>query len=144
MDVINLILYFSLSIWVLLGTVVFLVLAISIVQLLINRAVRFFNKAREENDALMKHFQAITDGIKELKLHSQRREDFLDADLQVTASNLREYRIGSQRAIALSSGLGDLLFFLLLLLLHYITLQVMIHYYTICDTNLFINTDIRL
>jgi putative pyoverdin transport system ATP-binding/permease protein len=108
-----------LSIWVLLGTVVFLILAISLVQLLINQAVRFFDKAREENDALMKHFQAITDGIKELKLHSQRREDFLAADLQATASNLREYRIGSQRAIALSSGLGDLLFFLLLGLLVY-------------------------
>jgi putative pyoverdin transport system ATP-binding/permease protein len=108
-----------LSIWVLLGTVVFLVLAISLVQLLINQAVRFFDKAREENDALMKHFQAITDGIKELKLHSQRREDFLETDLQATASNLREYRIGSQRAIALSSGLGDLLFFLLLGLLVY-------------------------
>jgi ABC-type siderophore export system fused ATPase/permease subunit len=40
-------------------------------------------------------------------------------DLQATASNLREYRIGSQRAIALSSGLSDLLFFLLLGLLVY-------------------------
>lgn len=108
-----------LSIWVLLGTVIFLVVAISLVQLLINQAVRFFDRAREENDVLMKHFQAITDGIKELKLHSQRREDFLAADLQATASNLREYRIGSQRAIALSSGLGDLLFFLLLGLLVY-------------------------
>ena len=108
-----------LSIWVLLGTVIFLVVAISLVQLLINQAVRFFDKAREENDALMKHFQAITDGIKELKLHSERREEFLAADLQATASNLRECRIGSQRAIALSSGLGDLLFFLLLGLLVY-------------------------
>jgi putative pyoverdin transport system ATP-binding/permease protein len=108
-----------LSIWVLLGTVIFLVLSISLVQLLINQAVRFFDRAREENDVLMKHFQAITDGIKELKLHTQRREDFLEADLQATASNLREYRIGSQRAIALSSGLGDLLFFLLLGLLVY-------------------------
>jgi putative pyoverdin transport system ATP-binding/permease protein len=108
-----------LSIWVLLGTVLFLVVAISLVQLLINRAVRFFTQAREENDALMKHFQAITDGIKELKLHSQRREDFLTADLQATAANLRNYRVGSQRAIALSNGLGDLLFFLLLGILVY-------------------------
>jgi putative pyoverdin transport system ATP-binding/permease protein len=108
-----------LSIWVLLGTLLFLVLAISLVQLLINQAVRFFTQAREEDDALMKHFQAITDGIKELKLHSQRREDFLEQDLQTTAATLRDYRIGSQRAIALSSGLGDLLFFLLLGLLVY-------------------------
>jgi putative pyoverdin transport system ATP-binding/permease protein len=89
-----------LSIGVLLGTLVFMTLSISLVQLLINQAVRSFTAAREENDALMRHFQAITNGIKELKLHSQRREDFLHEDLQTTAATLREYRIGSQRAIA--------------------------------------------
>jgi putative pyoverdin transport system ATP-binding/permease protein len=108
-----------LSIWVLLGTLVFLVLSISLVQLLINQAVRLFSAAREENDTLMKHFQAITDGVKELKLHSQRREDFFQEDLQVTAATIRDYRIGSQRAIALSNGLGDLLFSVLLGLLVY-------------------------
>jgi putative pyoverdin transport system ATP-binding/permease protein len=108
-----------LSIGVLVGTLVFMALSISLVQLLINQAVRSFTDAREENDALMSHFQAITNGIKELKLHSQRREDFLQEDLQVTAANLREYRIGSQRAIALSSGIGELSFFLLLGLLVY-------------------------
>jgi putative pyoverdin transport system ATP-binding/permease protein len=108
-----------LSIWVLLGTLVFLILAISLVQQLINQAVRLFREAREETDALMKHFQAITNGVKELKLHAQRREDFLQEDLQLTAANVRNYRIGSQRAIALSSGVGDLLFFMLLGLLVY-------------------------
>jgi putative pyoverdin transport system ATP-binding/permease protein len=102
-----------LSGWVLLGTVVFLVISISLVQVLINRAVYWFTQAREENDALMKHFRAITDGVKELKLHSLRREDFLDRDLQQTANALRNYRVGSQRAIAWSSVLGDLLLFVL-------------------------------
>lgn len=108
-----------LSIWVLLGTLIFMALSISLVQLLINQAVRSFTEAREENDALMQHFQAVTNGIKELKLHSQRREDFLQEDLQSTAANLREYRIDSQRAIALSGGIGELSFFLLLGLLVY-------------------------
>jgi putative pyoverdin transport system ATP-binding/permease protein len=102
-----------LSGWVLLGTVVFLVISISLVQLLINRAVYWFTQAREENDALMQHFRAITDGVKELKLHALRREDFLDRDLQQTANALRNYRVGSQRAIAWSSVLGDLLLFVL-------------------------------
>jgi putative ATP-binding cassette transporter len=115
-----------LSIGVLLGTLVFMALSIALVQLLINQAVRLFTEAREENDALMKHFQAITDGIKELKLHSQRKEDFLQEDLQVTAANLRSYRIGSQRAIALSSGIGELLFFMLLGLLVYGLPQIQI------------------
>jgi putative pyoverdin transport system ATP-binding/permease protein len=108
-----------LSIGVLVGTLVFMALSISVVQVLINQAVRSFTDAREENDTLMSHFQAITNGIKELKLHSQRREDFLQEDLQTTAATLREYRIGSQRAIALSSGIGELSFFLLLGLLVY-------------------------
>ena len=108
-----------LSLWVLLGTLVFMAVSISLVQLLINQAIRMFTVAREENDALMQHFQAITNGIKELKLHSQRREDFIDEDLQTTAATLREYRIGSQRAIALSAGIGELSFFVLLGLLVY-------------------------
>jgi putative pyoverdin transport system ATP-binding/permease protein len=108
-----------LSIWVLLGTIIFLVVAISLVQLLINRAVYWFTQAREENDALMQHFRAITDGVKELKLHSTRRDDFLEQDLETTAAALRNYRIGSQRAIALSSTLGDLLLFVLFGLLVY-------------------------
>lgn len=108
-----------LSIWVLLGTLVFLVISISLVQLLINHAVHLFAAEREEQDILMKHFQAVTDGIKELKLHSQRREEFVQEDLQVTAATLRNYGIASQRTISLSYGLGDLLFFLLLGLLVY-------------------------
>ncbi len=108
-----------LSMWVLLGTLVFMGLSISLVQVLIGRAVRSFTAAREENDALMQHFQAITNGIKELKLHFQRREDFVQEDLQTTAATLREYRIGSQRAIALSGGVGELSFFVLLGLLVY-------------------------
>jgi len=108
-----------LSIWVLLGTLVFMGLSITLVQVLIDRAVQSFTAAREENDALMQHFQAITNGIKELKLHFQRREDFVQEDLQTTAATLREYRIGSQRAIALSGGVGELSFFVLLGLLVY-------------------------
>ena len=108
-----------LSMWVLLGTLVFMGLSISLVQVLIDRAVRSFTAAREENDALMQHFQAITNGIKELKLHFQRREDFVQEDLQTTAATLREYRIGSQREIALSGGVGELSFFVLLGLLVY-------------------------
>jgi putative pyoverdin transport system ATP-binding/permease protein len=113
-----------LSGWVLLGTVVFLVISISLVQVLINRAVYWFTQAREENDALMQHFRAITDGVKELKLHALRREDFLDRDLQQTANALRNYRVGSQRAIAWSSVLGDLLLFVLFGLLVFCLPQV--------------------
>jgi putative pyoverdin transport system ATP-binding/permease protein len=108
-----------LSGWVLAGTLLFLVLSISMVQVLINRAVYWFTQAREENDALMQHFRAITDGVKELKLNSLRREDFMSEDLDATAAALRNYRIGSQRAIALSTTVGDVSLFVLFGLLVY-------------------------
>jgi putative pyoverdin transport system ATP-binding/permease protein len=106
-----------LSVGILLATLVFLAIAIVIVQLLINQAVRLFVLAREEDDALMKHFRGITDGIKELKLHRQRRDDFLELELQTTVAALRKYRVGSQRLVALTSSFGELLFFALLGLL---------------------------
>jgi putative pyoverdin transport system ATP-binding/permease protein len=114
-----------LSGWVLAGTILFLVLSISMVQVLINRAVYWFTQAREENDALMQHFRAITDGVKELKLNSLRREDFMSEDLDATAAALRSYRIGSQRAIALSTTVGDVSLFVLFGLLVYGLPQVM-------------------
>jgi putative pyoverdin transport system ATP-binding/permease protein len=52
-----------LSAGILLATLAFLTIAIFTVQLLINKAFRLFVMAREENDALMKHFKGITDGI---------------------------------------------------------------------------------
>jgi putative pyoverdin transport system ATP-binding/permease protein len=114
-----------LSGWVLAGTLVFLVASIAMIQVLINRAVYWFTQAREENDALMQHFRAITDGVKELKLNSLRREDFMSEDLDTTATALRNYRIGSQRAIALSTTVGDVSLFVLFGLLVYGLPQVM-------------------
>ncbi len=108
-----------LSIWVLMGTLIFLILGVSLDKLLFNQVLRLFTTIREENDNLMKHFQAITNGIKELKLHSQRREDFIEEDLQVTAATLRDYRLRGQRILAFSNGFGELLFFMLLGLLVY-------------------------
>jgi putative pyoverdin transport system ATP-binding/permease protein len=103
-----------LSFGILLATVAFLTVAILIVQLLINKAFSLFVMAREENDALMKHLRGITDGIKELKLHQQRREDFLEFELQSTADALRKYRVRTQKILAFTNTLGEFLFFVLL------------------------------
>ncbi|MGL5059715.1 MAG: ABC transporter transmembrane domain-containing protein, partial [Microcoleus sp.] len=54
----------------------FLVLTIATIQLLLGKMRKFFDLAREEQDRLFKHFRSITDGIKELKLHSERRQEF--------------------------------------------------------------------
>jgi putative ATP-binding cassette transporter len=104
--------------WVVfLVTLVFLAATIGSVQFLITEAERLFKLAREEQDQLFKHFRAITDGIKELKLHLRRREAFLTEELQVTAASARHYQTNSLRILAIATSFGELLFFILLGLL---------------------------
>lgn len=80
-----------LSGWVFLAVMVFLVLAIALVQILITSAYRYIYLARNEVGQLFKQFRGITEGTKELKLHAARRQLFFDEDLQATAAASRDY-----------------------------------------------------
>lgn len=91
--------------------VVLIGLAIASVQLLITKAYRLLASAREEDDQLFKHFRSITEGIKELKLHQERRQVFLNEELQVSAAASRNYRTSALKIAAIATGWGQLLFF---------------------------------
>ena len=95
----------------------FMVLTIGTVQLLLNKMRKFFDLAREEQDILFKHFRSITDGIKELKLHSLRRQEFFTEELQVSADASRDYNVTALNTGAVAMGVGQLLFFMLMGLL---------------------------
>lgn len=95
----------------------FMVLMIGTVQLLLNKMRKFFDLAREEQDILFKHFRSITDGIKELKLHSLRRQEFFTEELQVSADASRDYNMTALNTGAVAIGVGQLLFFMLMGLL---------------------------
>ena len=45
--------------------------------------------ARDESGELVEYFRLLTGGIKELKLHSQRRQAFLDKNLEPTAASIQ-------------------------------------------------------
>lgn len=98
-------------------TFVFLVVAIGTVQFLVTQAEQLLKLSREEQDRLFKHFRAITDGIKELKLHALRREAFLHEELQATAASSRDYRVTGLTMFAIALSFGELLFFVILGLL---------------------------
>ena len=100
-----------LSIWVFLAVVVFLVVAIALVQILINYAYRYIYKARQEVDRLFQHFRSIIDGVKELKLHSTRRQNFFKDDLTVSAAASLHYQKTAFKLWAIASSSGQLLFF---------------------------------
>ncbi|GET42236.1 cyclic peptide export ABC transporter [Microseira wollei] len=91
--------------------------AIAIVQILLNQMRKYFNLAREEQDRLFKHFRSITEGIKELKLHSERRQAFFYEELQVSVAASRNHNIAALRMGAIAIGWGQLLFFTIMALL---------------------------
>jgi putative ATP-binding cassette transporter len=88
-----------------------LVVALGSCQWLLKRAGQFLALAREDQDVLFKHFRTITEGIKELKLHYQRRQAFLSKDLQPTTAVFRRHNVHGLTLFATTSSWGRLLFF---------------------------------
>jgi putative ATP-binding cassette transporter len=75
------------------------------------RALRFFKAARETNDSLFRHFRSIMAGIKELKLHRSRRQEFLDLSLQRTVDSYQRDFVGGMTVYSIASSGGAFLFY---------------------------------
>jgi putative ATP-binding cassette transporter len=80
-------------------------------QQFLRKGGKLLSLAREEQDRLFNHFRALTEGIKELKLHYQRRQDFLNQDLQSTVVRFRRYNVRGLTLFAMAGSWGKLLFF---------------------------------
>ena len=91
--------------------VVLSVIALSSCRVLLKRARQLIALAREEQDQLFNHFRTITEGVKELKLNYQRRQDFLTQDLQATATNFRRHNTEGLTLFATTDSWGKLIFF---------------------------------
>jgi len=104
--------------------IVFLGTAIASTQLMLTQARKFLSLAREEEDKLFKHFRAITEGIKELKLHALRRQAFLSDELQISAATSRDYNLTAFKTFAIATGWGNLLFFTIVGLLIFVLPQL--------------------
>jgi putative ATP-binding cassette transporter len=78
---------------------VFLVLAVVmgvgtfLYQMATKRGLRHLKIVREEWTEMLRHFRGLIDGTKELKLHRERRIDFLSRSLGETSASLRRHRI---------------------------------------------------
>jgi putative ATP-binding cassette transporter len=110
--VVGCLLYITWLSWqVLLMVVVFSILAIASCQWLLQRGRHFLALARDDQDLLFKHLGTITQGIKELKLHYNRRQVFLTQQLESTATTFRNHNIRGLTFFATTSSWGRLLFF---------------------------------
>jgi putative pyoverdin transport system ATP-binding/permease protein len=116
-------------------------------QSIANRGRAGFKIARVEQDVLFGHFQTVTQGIKELKLHRQRRNAFYQEDLKASAGKVRHHWMQGMRSFAIAGGYGLGLFFiplgiLLLVLPRFISIpQEVLTSYTL--TFLYVVTPMR-
>lgn len=85
-------------------------LGVFIHQTLLRRSIKYLKLARDEQDTLFGHLRALTEGIKELKLHHYRRENFVQTLCTTAASQQRHYTTG-MTIYALTNSFGRFLFF---------------------------------
>jgi putative ATP-binding cassette transporter len=80
-------------------------------RVLIGRAYRYLQRTRDTRDVLFQHFRALTEGMKELKLHAGRREAFMSERIVPTAEALRRHALSGIRHHALADTFNQLIFY---------------------------------
>lgn len=95
----------------------FLLVGITSYLLPLRMAQGRFRTARREYDNLQKQFNALINGAKELKLHSERRMAFLDGVLADSAGKIRDNNIAGSKIYTLAASWGQLLAFVVIGLL---------------------------
>jgi putative ATP-binding cassette transporter len=75
------------------------------------RALGHLRRSRLEQDELFKHFRALCDGAKELRLHRPRRQAFLSQLLGRSIETVRAHHTRGMTIYAASESWGNFLFF---------------------------------
>jgi putative ATP-binding cassette transporter len=92
-------------------TLAFTVPAVASHQWLVARGGRLMALARAEHDALAGHFRQLVEGFKELKLHRERREAFLEESIRAASARARARNTAGYSLFAVVGGWGQLLYF---------------------------------
>ncbi|MCY1022983.1 cyclic peptide export ABC transporter [Pyxidicoccus sp. MSG2] len=98
----------------LLGLLGFIALSAAVFRLLSLGAFSDLQRTRELQDSLFKQLRSLTEGIKELKLHYDRRQAFLHEEVEETARTVRTLQIRIGNTFAATGSLGMLLSFVFL------------------------------
>ncbi len=96
---------------VLLGVGVFIILGAIGYRILIRSGFKRLFLARDEQDRLYKHFRELTEGMKELKLHRERRGAFFSESIHGCTERYRKHAIGAEMRFIVAHNWRDLLFF---------------------------------
>lgn len=106
--------YLALLSWqVLIGMGVLILFGAGCYRLFISAGFRALLHAREAEDRLYGHFRALTDGIKELKLHRDRREAFMTEGVQASTEDFQRHTIAAETRFMLAHNWSHFLFYVL-------------------------------
>lgn len=92
---------------------VFIVVGATIYRVLIARAFKHLKAAREEEDQLFKHYRSLTEGIKELKLHRERRRAYFEDGVRATTENYARRNVSAELCFITAQNWSHVLFFTL-------------------------------
>lgn len=102
------------------ASLVFLVLGVAAFRVSARYARRRLKQAREDQDVLMRHVRSLIEGVKELKLHRPRREEFLTRALQPADAEVRRHQAAGLIIQSANVAAGRLLFFVAIGLLLFV------------------------
>src|SRR6266850_948218 len=83
-------------------------------RLIVRSAFHSLHQAREEEDKLYGYFRALTEGIKELKLHRSRRGEFLSKNIQATTEVYQKHNVAAEVRFITAQTWSHLLYFALI------------------------------
>ncbi|RDL16571.1 cyclic peptide export ABC transporter [Pseudomonas jessenii] len=78
------------------------------------KGMRGFYAARDSEDELQKHYNAIAEGAKELRIHRPRRQRMFVAGIQKTAEKICDTQIKSINTFVIAKSFGSMLFFVVI------------------------------
>ncbi len=99
---------------ILVAILVFMTLGTAAYRIMILRAFRHLRRVRDTRDLLFRHFRTLTEGMKELKLHADRRHAFHTERITVAVDALRRDSAAALRRHVLATSWSQALFYALL------------------------------
>ncbi len=113
-----------LSLPVLLAMAAFAVIGAFSYRLMIRSGFGHLTAAREGQDRLFRHFRALTEGIKELKLHRVRRSAFLEQDVATAAAVCQKHNVAAELRFIIAQNWNQLLFLMVIGLILFLLPQI--------------------
>jgi len=97
-----------------LAVVVLVVLVTIPYRFMVGKAHASIRRVRDSRDTLFQHFRSLVEGIKEIKLHKDRKNAFLEEDVDGTSKYIRQENIKAMNRYAVAEGWSQFMYFILL------------------------------